>query len=209
MNRVVQRVCLGVGVGLIVGPLIALAQEAARGKTDQEGAVSASGTYKVDPIHTSNVFRIRHLNVANFYGRFNEVEGRFVLADDVARCSIEVTIPTASVDTNHPDRDKHLRAAELFDVENHPRMTFRSTSVKAAGPKGLEVAGDLTLRGVTRPITVMVERTGAGPGLRGEFRAGLETTFTIKRSDFGMTALMPTLGDEVQFTIAVEGIREP
>lgn len=194
----------GVGLVLLAGLTTAVAQ-------DQPPAAppSASGTYKLDPVHSSNVFRIKHLNVANFYGRFNEMSGSFTL-DEAApeKSRFEVTIKTASVDTNNADRDKHVRSPELFDVEKYPEMTFRSKSVKPAGENALDVSGELTFRGVTKPLDVKIERTGSGPGMRGEFRTGFETTFTIKRSDFGMTALLPGLGDEVRITVSVEGIRQ-
>ncbi len=202
----------GVGLVLLAGVAVAAAQDKPRADAPPEtppAPPSASGTYRLDPVHSSNVFRIKHLNVANFYGRFNEMSGTFTLDDAAPENSrFEVTIKTASVDTNHPDRDKHVRSAEFFDVEKYPEMTFRSKAVKSAGENLLDVSGELTFRGVTRPLDVRIERTGSGPGLRGEFRAGFETTFTIKRSDFGMTALLTGLSDEVRITVSVEGVRQ-
>jgi len=177
--------------------------------TPSPAAPSFTGEYRIDPVHSSNYFCIRHLNVANFYGRFNELAGTFTLDDaDPARCTFDVTIRAASLDTNHPERDKHLKSAEFFDVEQYPDIRFRSTSVRRPEPGQLAVTGDLSLRGVTRPVTATVTLTGAGPGMRGEPRAGFEATLTIKRSEFGMTALVGPLGDEVRITVSVEGIRE-
>jgi len=170
---------------------------------------SGTGEYRIDSVHSSNYFCIRHLNVANFYGRFNEVTGTFILDDaEPARCAFDVTIRAASLDTNHPERDKHLKSAEFFDVEQYPEIRFRSTRVRREEHGQLAVLGDLTLRGVTRPVTATVTLTGAGPGMRGEPRAGFEATLAIKRSEFGMTALVGPLGDEVRITVSVEGIRE-
>ncbi len=168
-----------------------------------------SGTYKVDPVHSSNVFRIKHLNVANFYGRFNEVEGTFVLDEtDPAKCSFDVRLKSASIDTHNEDRDKDLRSEKFFDAEKNPQIAFKSTGVTRSADNQLAVTGDLTLHGVTKSIAVKVELTGAGPGMRGEFRAGFETTFTVRRSEFGMTALLNGLSDDVQITVSVEGVKQ-
>lgn len=168
-----------------------------------------TGTYDVDAVHSSVVFRIKHLNAAYFYGRFNEIAGTFVLDDaDPARGSFDVQVKVASVDTANADRDKHLKSPDFFDAEQFPLITFKSRSVKKAGETTLEVAGDLTLHGVTRPLTVKIERTGSGTGMRGEFRGGWETVFEIKRSDFGMTKLIGPVGDEVRLIVSVEGVRQ-
>lgn len=169
----------------------------------------ATGTYDVDAVHSSVVFRIKHLNVAYFYGRFNEIEGTFTLDDaDPTRSRFDLQVKVASVDTANADRDKHLKSADFFDLEQFPLITFKSRSVKKVGETTLEVAGDLTLHGVTKPLTVKIERTGSATGMRGEFRGGWETVFEIKRSDFGMTKLIGPVGDEVRLLIGVEGIRQ-
>ncbi len=169
----------------------------------------AGGTYKIDPVHSSNWFRIRHLNVANFYGRFNKVEGSFVLDDaNPTAGTLDVQVKVETIDTNNADRDKHLKSAEFFDAAQHPTIAFKSKAVTKLNERDYEVRGELTLRGVTRPLTVKLTRTGSGPGLRGEFRTGLETSFEIKRSEFGMTALMGGLGDEVLLTFSFEGVRQ-
>ena len=168
----------------------------------------ATGTYDVDAVHSSVVFRIKHLNTAYFYGRFNEIAGTIVLDDaDPARGSFDVQVKVASVDTANADRDKHLKSPDFFDAEQFPLITFRSRSVKKVGETTLEVAGDLTLHGVTKPLTVKIERTGSGTGMRGEFRCGWETVFEIKRSDFGMTKLIGPVGDDVRLMVSVEGVR--
>jgi len=182
---------------------------ATRPADTQPAAAGGGGAYKIDPLHSSNWFRIRHLNVANFYGRFNEVEGDFTLDDaNPATAGLNVQVKVESVDTNNAGRDKHLKSAELFDAEQYPTMAFKSQAVTKLNERDYEVRGELTFRGVTRPLTVKVTRTGSGPGMRGEFRAGLETTFEIKRSEFGMTALMGGLGDDVLLTFSLEGVRQ-
>lgn len=165
---------------------------------------TASATYRVDHTHSSVIFAIKHMNVANFYGRFNEIEGTFTVGDNGA---FDIKVPTASIDTNSEGRDKHLKSPEFFNVEQHAEMQFKSRTVRAAGDK-LEVEGDLTLLGKTQPLRVTLNKTGEGKGPRGEERCGFETEFTIKRSDFGMTAMMNGLGDEVRLIISVEGVKQ-
>ncbi len=175
----------------------------------QPTKTGGDGTYKIDPVHSSNWFRIRHMNVANFYGRFNEVAGDFVLEDaHPAACAINVQVKVDSVDTNNADRDKHIKSAGFFDAEQYPTMAFKSLVVTKLNERDYEVRGELTFRGVTRPLTVKLTRTGAGPGMRGEFRTGLETSFEIKRSEFGMTVQMAGLSDEVLLTFSFEGVRQ-
>ncbi len=174
----------------------------------QPAMADATGSYKADPVHSSNAFRIKHANIAEFYGRFNDISGEYTL--DSAKpeaCKFEFEIKTASVDTRVEARDKHLRSAEFFDAEKYPNITFKSSKVRKAGDNVYEVAGDLTLHGVTKPLTVRIELTGAGPAMRGEFRSGLETKFTIDRRDYGMKGFPGMLGDEVLIAVAIEGVR--
>lgn len=196
---------LAVAVGL---PLIVLAQKA---ETKGEPAKSEgkAETYKVDPVHSSNWFRIKHLNVTYFYGRFSEVAGTYTLDEaNPAGSSFDIQIKTESIDTHNDARNKHLKSADFFDAEKYPEISFKSTSVKKTGEKEYEVKGDLTLHGVTKPLTVKVEYTGAGPGMKGEYRSGFETTFDIERSDFGMNTMQGPLGDDVPLTVSIEGIRQ-
>ena len=173
-------------------------------------ARAADATYQVDPVHTTVMFRIRHANVSWFYGRFDRAGGRFVLDADGALESLDVFVESASVNTNHPERDKVLRSPQFFDAEKHARVRFVSTKITPAGRDRWRVTGKLTLRGVTRPLTVEVEKIGeADTRIPGGHRAGLHAVFTIKRSDFGMSALMDALGDEVRLYVALEGVRTP
>jgi polyisoprenoid-binding protein YceI len=201
-----------VGVALLVAlPLALIAQEAkSKGPAAEpkEASAAATGKYKVDPVHSSNVFCIKHVNVTNFYGRFNEMSGTFALDDaDPAKDAFEVTIQTGSVDTRVGARDTHLKSAEFFDAEKFPEMKFKSTAVKRQGGDTLSVTGDFTLRGVTKSITVPITLTGTTPGMKGQFLAGCEATFLIKRSDYGV-GKPPGLGDEVKIIVSLEGVRE-
>ncbi len=197
---------VAVGVVLVVAALLPFMT----GQKAVDAPKSAGGTetFKVDPVHSSNWFAIKHLNVANFYGRFNEVAGTIVLSEsDPAACSFDIQIKVDSIDSNNSARDKHLKSAEFFDVEKYPQIAFKSSAVKKAG-EAYEVKGDLTLHGVTKPLAVKVERTGAGLGMKGEYCAGFETRFDIQRSDFGMATMLNGLGDEVRLTVSIEAVRQ-
>ncbi len=196
-----------VGAGLF--GLVALQGQTTPAEVKKETPVAGKQTYQIDPIHSSNWFRIKHLNVANFYGRFDEMAGHIVVDDaNPAADTFDVTMKATSINTHNEMRDKDLKSERFFDVEHYPAITFKSRSVKKISGDELEVEGDMTLRGVTKGITVKITRTGTGPGLHGETRSGFETSFEIKRSDYGMTALMGGLSDEVQLTVSMECIRQ-
>ena len=168
----------------------------------------AAETYKLDPDHTAVIFRIKHLGVAYVYGRFSGPTGLFVLDESSpANSSIEIQVDAKNVDTAVGKRDNHLKSPDFFDAGEHPLIKFKSTSVKKSGPESYEVSGNLTLLGKTQPITVKALQTGNGKDPWGNFRQGFETSFTIKRSDFGMDFMMGVAGDDVLLTVSVEGIR--
>lgn len=170
------------------------------------GGVQADN-YELDKAHTSIVFRVKHLNVSYFYGRFNDVDGGFSIDEsNPANSKFDFTIQVESIDTNNEKRDNHLKSPDFFSAKQFPQLTFKSTGVTSAGENMLEVTGDLTCHGVTKSITVNVELTGTGEGPRGEPRAGFEAVFTIKRTDFGMDYMNGPLSDEVKIMFAAEGI---
>ena len=175
------------------------------------GVVSAAmaDTYKVDPVHSSIVFRIGHLQINSVYGRFNGASGS-IEYDPAApeKAKFDVQVQAKNVDTNVPQRDDDLRSPNFFDVAKYPTIQFKSTSVKAVDAKTLEVSGDLALHGVTRPITVMIHYGGVANGPRGDIRAGFGTEFTVKRSDFGMDKMIPMVGDEVKMMVALEAAKQ-
>ena len=121
--------------------------------------------------------------------------------------SVSIKVATASVDTGNKDRDNHLRSPDIFDAAKYPEITFSSTSVKATGTT-LEIAGKLSLHGVTKDVTVTMEKTGEGKGRNGEALIGFEGVLQIKRSDYGMTYGAGALGDDVRLTIAIEAMRK-
>lgn len=174
-----------------------------------DSAVFAAETYKVDPVHSSVVFRVKHLNIGFIYGRFNDFQGTIVVDEkNPERSSVELTIRTESIDTGNADRDNHLRSPDFFNSKQFPVITFKSTQVRRIKPNLYEVKGNLSLRGITRQITLRVEQTGKGKGLKGEFRIGFHTTFRIKRSDFKMTYMLNGISDEVVLMIGIEAVRQ-
>jgi polyisoprenoid-binding protein YceI len=150
---------------------------------------SGSALWTIDPIHTTVAFGVRHLMVTNVHGVFDRVSGtvRYNPAAPEAT-EIRVEIPVESVNTRAPQRDAHLRSADFFDAERHPLITFQSTKVRATAEDSLEVLGDLTMRGVTKEITLTInDLSGVAADFNGQPRIGGSATATLKRSDFGMT----------------------
>ncbi len=165
-------------------------------------------SYKVDPVHSSIVFSIKHLDVSNTYGRFNGATGTVEYdAANPALSSFDVQVQAKNIDTAVPQRDQHLRSADFLDVEKFAIISFKSTSVKPASEDALEVTGDLTLHGETKPITVTLKKTGQGQDPQGKNRIGFETQFTINRTEYGMKPF-PGVGDEVHLTVALEAIQD-
>jgi polyisoprenoid-binding protein YceI len=172
-------------------------------------------TWSIDPVHSNVEFAVRHLMITTVKGRFTDVRGTVVLDDERAEASsAEVSIGVASIDTREPQRDAHLRSADFFDAEVHPTITFRSTGVQGHFDDGLTLVGDLTIHGVSRPVTLDVTREGRAKDLWGGQRAGFTATTRIKRSEFGLTwnQLLETGGlavsDEVKITLDVQLIAQ-
>jgi polyisoprenoid-binding protein YceI len=166
-------------------------------------------TYKVDNVHTSVLFKIKHMEVADFYGRFNTVSGEFSInANQPSENALDIRVKVADIDTNNSERDKHLKAEEYFHAEKHAEIRFVGRKFKPMGTRKFEVTGDLTLRGVTKPLTIMIEHSKSVEDPWGNTRVGLATEFTIKRSDFGMTEMIGPLSDEVTLIVSLEGLRQ-
>jgi len=175
------------------------------------GAVSlrAADTYQVDPVHSTFLFRIKHMNVSYTYGRINNGTGTVVVDEaDPSKSSVELELKPENVDTNNEKRDQHLKGPDFFNSKQFATITFKSKSIKKDGDTNFDVTGDFTLLGVTKEITVKLTRTGAGKDPMGNFRTGFEGTFTIKRSDYGMTQMLQGVGDDVQITTSVEAMRK-
>jgi polyisoprenoid-binding protein YceI len=146
-----------------------------------------TGTYKIDPAHSRIGFMARHAMVTKVRGSFNEFEGSGTLdADNPANSKLELTIKAASIDTRHADRDAHLRSNDFFDMENYPEIHFVSTSVEKVDAENYKVTGDLTIKGVTQPVTVDFELTGPVKDPFGNQRIGLDGSAVVNRKDWGV-----------------------
>ena len=130
-----------------------------------------AGTWDIDPVHSEVSFSVRHMMVSKVRGRFGSFSGEIVTGEDITRSSVSATIDATSIDTNNEQRDNHIRSADFFDVENHPTWTFTSNGVRV-DDGDLLVDGELTIKGVTRPVTLSLEVEGFGPDAYGGTRAG-------------------------------------
>jgi polyisoprenoid-binding protein YceI len=174
--------------------------------------------YLIDPYHTVPYFEVDHLGFATIRGHFAKPTGKFSIDRAAKTGTLEVVIPTASVNTGDPDRDnrprtrdEHLRTPDFFNVAEFPTMTFRSTGVKFAGDNLDTVEGTLTLLGVTKPLTLKMERWRCGPDPRTQgkrFQCGGNATGAFKRSDFGMKFGIPGVSDEVKMWMSFYGFRQ-
>ncbi len=154
-----------------------------------------TGDYQLDPNHTRIGFAARHLMVTKVKGEFHEFDGRLHLdGENIAASSVQLTIKTASINTRNEQRDGHLRSNDFLAMEEHPEITFASTSVEPISGDTVRVTGDLTIRGVARPVTIDFEFTGSPTDPYGNKRVGFEGTATINRTDWG-----------VNFNAALEG----
>jgi polyisoprenoid-binding protein YceI len=151
-----------------------------------------TGTWTYDPNHSGVTFKVRHLGLTNVRGRFNKVDASLKVGDDLAATQFGATIDIASIDTNQADRDAHLLTTDFFSAESHPTMKFTSTEIRHVSGDDYEAAGDLTINGVTKPVTLEVEFTGAEvhPG-DGKLHSGFIATSKIVRDDFGIDFNMP------------------
>ena len=169
----------------------------------------AAETYKLDPAHTSVVYRVKYSGVTFVYGRFNGPTGTFVFDEtSPAKSSIDMQVDAKNIDTAVEKRDNHLKSPDFFNAAEHPLVTFKSTSVRKINSDTYQVSGNLTLLGKSRQLTVTAKHTGSGKDPWGNFRRGFETSFSIKRSDFGMDFMLGGVSDEVGITVSVSGIRQ-
>ena len=168
----------------------------------------AADTYDLDAGHTMVLFKVDHLGFSHSYGRFNDVSGSFVIDEEnPAAGSVTIEIKTESVDSNHERRDKHLRSPDFFSATQFPTITFKSTGVSVSGDD-YTIKGDLTMRGVTKPVTIELTRMGSGKDPWGNDRVGFNGGLTIKRSEFGVNYMPDALGEEVEILLAVEGVKQ-
>ncbi|MGZ3724025.1 MAG: YceI family protein, partial [Bdellovibrionales bacterium] len=155
-------------------------------------------TYKIDPAHTSIVFKISHLGFSHVYGMIPGAEGKFTIDEaKPEKSSLELTLKADQITTNDKKRDEHLHSPDFFNVKQFPVISFKSKTVKKSG-KNFEIAGDLTMHGVTKPVTFTFNQLATGKDPWGNVRTGGDATFKVKRSDFGMTFMNEPgkVGDE-------------
>ena len=216
--KTTHKLLLALSISLAVAacskPAEAPADAAAPAATEAPAAAPAveaikgqSGTYALDPTHTDVLVEWTHFGFSKPSAHFGITEGKLVYdADDVSKSSVEVTIPVTAIDTFVPKLDEHLKGADFFDAGKFPTATFKSTSVAAAGTNKLTVTGDLTVKGITKPVTLDVTLNGAGEHPMAKKQAiGFSATGTLKRTDFGVGAYAPNVSDDVQLRITTEG----
>jgi polyisoprenoid-binding protein YceI len=175
----------------------------------------AVGTYAIDVSHTRLGFAVRHMAVSKVRGGFNTFEGTLQLAENPVGSKASLTIDAGSVDTRDETRDGHLRTNDFFDVENHPKWTFTSTSIGTQSPTEWKVDGDLTIRGVTKPVTLDVVLEGVVKDPYGNHRVGFSASTSIDREEFGVAfgAVMEAgglvVGKKVDIEIELEAVLQP
>jgi polyisoprenoid-binding protein YceI len=170
-----------------------------------------AGVWAIDPTHSEVSFSVRHLMVSKVRGTFRTFFGELKVAENLLESSVSATIDLNSIDTNEPNRDAHLRSADFFEVEKYPAMTFVSTAIRSDGDDYVLV-GDLSLKGVTRPVELELEFNGVGNDPWGGTRAGFSAETEINRSDFGVDIQLPldgggvVVGDKVKVVLEIEAV---
>lgn len=182
-------------------------------RTVDEVALPTPGTFQIDPAHAHVGFSVRHM-MAKVRGSFSSFSGSVTVAENPLESSVEVSVDVASVDTRDEQRDAHLRSPEFFDVDEHPTMTYRSTGLTPKGEGRYRVDGDLTIKGVTRPLALDLTFEGTGIDPWGNQRLGFSATAEVDREQFGLTWNQPLetggllVGKKVAIEIEAEGVRQ-
>jgi polyisoprenoid-binding protein YceI len=172
-----------------------------------------AGTWAIDPVHSEVSFTVRHMMVSKVRGRFDTFEGTIVTGADPLSSTVTASVDLSSINTGQEQRDAHIRSADFFEVEKHTHMTFASTGVRADGGDFL-LDGDLTLKGISRPVTFKLDVNGFGPDAYGGTRVGFSATTEINRSDFGVNFNGPIPGvpggvavsEKVTINLEIEGV---
>ena len=175
---------------------------------------AVASAWRVDPVHSHIEFAVRHRMISTVKGEFTDVSGTLTGDDtDPGSASIQLTIPVAGIHTRESQRDAHLRSSDFFDAEHHPAITFKSTRIVPAGTETFAVTGDLTIRGITRPVTLTVHAGGRGRDPWGGERVGYSATTRINRKDFGLNwnQVLETggvlVGDDVKVSVELELVK--
>ncbi len=183
-------------------------------QTVETATLPAAGSWALDTTHTDVSFTARHLMVTKVRGRFPLVEGSVTIAENPVESSVVAVLDAAGVDSGEAGRDEHLRNADFFDVEQYPTITFRSTKVEAARGGDYKLTGDLTIKDVTRPVTLELEYLGTIASPFGDQRAGFSASTEISRKDWGLEWNMAleaggvVVGDKIKINIEAEAIHQ-
>lgn len=172
-------------------------------------ALVQPGAYTVDPAHTLVTFRVNHLGFSEYHGQFGNPTGSLTIdPKNPGQAKVDISFPIDSVSTTSDALDKHLKGADFFDAAKHPAGRFTSTAVRVSGQTAA-ITGNLTLKGVTRPVTLQAKFVGAGNSpMGGKLNIGFAATTTIKRSDFGISYGVPMVSDTVDLTIDAAFVKE-
>ena len=171
-----------------------------------------AGTWTIDASHSEVGFTVRHLMVSKVRGLFEQFEGTIEIAEDPLDSSVHVEVDLSSINTRDPQRDAHLRSADFFEVEAHPKMTFDSTGVRQVSDGEFVVSGDLTIKGTTKGVELALEFNGVGGDPWGGTRAGFTAETEISRKDFGVDFEIPmdgpgvVVGDKIKVVLEVEAV---
>ena len=197
-----------VSAALIAAPAAALAQGAPPVITNP--AQVDAGAYTLESSHARIEFRVDHLGFSEWYGDFSGAKGTATFDPKAPAASkVDISIPTASVSTTNATLDGELKSADWFDAAKFPAITFKSTKVTPTGPSTADVAGELTLHGVTKPVVLKVKFHGAGTNvLTKAYTVGFDAVTEIKRSEFGVTKYVPLVGDEVRISISAPFVKK-
>ena len=170
-----------------------------------------AGTWDIDSAHSEVAFSVRHMMVSKIKGRFDEFTGEIVTGERFEDSTVTATIEATSISTGNDQRDGHVKSADFFDVENNPQWSFRSTGITGAGGDFV-LAGELTIKGVTKPVELALEANGFVPDAWGGTRCGFSASTTINRNDFGVDIAMPldgggvVVGEKINIELDVEGV---
>lgn len=203
MNRLVRYSLAGAAAAALMtsGAVVA------RTQATQVPAEVRAGTYALDAAHGKITWSVDHLGFSTYYGQFVNVQAELKLDPaNPSASTLTATIPLTDVDSNSDGLDAHLQTADFFDTANHPTATFvsRSITIDSDDPTEADVLGDLTIRGVTRPVTMEVEFNQAGPSMGNTYKVGFDGEATIKRSEFGVNYALPAVSDEVKLHLEGE-----
>lgn len=172
-------------------------------------AFAQQETYSIDPAHTTPFFEVKHLGMSTQRGFFNKASGKITVDRAAKKGSADITIDMTAISTSVPKLSDHLRAEDFFDVAKYPTATFKGSDFKFEGDKLVAVNGDLTMRGVTKPVSLRVDgfNCGAHP-MNKKAMCGADITTTVKRSEFGVKYGIPAVGDDVKLSIPVEAFKD-